>query len=537
MIKSRSAIVEIEASDGVRLAARCYFPDGDGPWPTLFAASPYRFDNDDIPETFTFLWRETGPIDWYVQKGYAYVHLDVRGSGRSGGDYGFFDTRERRDLYDAIEWIAAQPWSTGKVGGIGHSYYATSQWCMAAERPPHLACIAPYDGHCDIYRGWTYHGGIPSSFLTEWWCGNVRPINLHPLTPDAPARDMPLDLPRMLSLHPIQDDFWAERSFAEALDGCEIPLFSIGVWSKLDLHLTGNIEAYRRFAGPKKLMITGAPHMSAAQGDFESPEFHEKYLLPFYDCYLKAIESDFDARSPVTFHLRSAGQDILAEQWPPSATSLVLNLSPVTSGEVRSLNDGSLAALPPVTDTGTSYSYPDRLWSLGNVEFTATGIDPQSRNLTFTTDPLEEELDLAGAGELTIFLSSTRNDADVIVKLAEQYPAGSPAAPPRSVIVTKGWLRASHRKVVDRKYGLRHAHGDPQPIVPGCVYELAVGLVPMAYRFSKGSRIRLDVSCADSPVTDTVFAHGYTPNKVGRDTIHHGPAFPSRLELPILIRR
>ena len=85
MLKSHSEIISFVASDGVELAARLYRPAGEGPWPTLFAASPYRFDNDDIPETCTFLWRETGPIDWYVEQGYAYLHLDVRGSGRSGG--------------------------------------------------------------------------------------------------------------------------------------------------------------------------------------------------------------------------------------------------------------------------------------------------------------------------------------------------------------------------------------------------------------------------------------------------------------------
>ncbi|MBC2662786.1 CocE/NonD family hydrolase [Novosphingobium flavum] len=535
MIRCRSDIVEIVMSDGVTLAARLYRPEGDGPWPTLFAASAYRFDNDDIPETFTFLWRETGPIDWYIEQGYSYLHVDVRGSGRSGGDYGFFDARERRDLYEVIEWIAEQSWSTGKVGGIGHSYYAASQWCMASERPPHLACIAPYDGHCDIYRGWAYNGGIASKFLTEWWCGNVRPININPLTPGAPPRDMVRDLPHEISVHPIFDDFWRDRSFAAALDGCTIPLFSIGVWSKLDLHLTGNIEGYQRFAGPKKLMITGAPHMSAAQGDFESPEFHEKYLLPFYDHYLKGEDTGFDGRPPVTLHMRNAGIDIEAEQWPPSSGDLALHLSSEASGGAGSLNDGSLVPDAPAAEGKTSYSYPDRLWSLGNVQFTATGIDPISRNLTFSTAPLEDDLWMAGCAELTLFLSSSRRDADVILKLVEQIP-GRDGAPPRSVVVTKGWLRASHRSILDRDYGLRHRYDDPQPIEPGQVYELNIGLVPMAYKFTAGSRIRLDMSCTDSPVTDAIFSHVYTPDMVGEDTIHHGPAHLSRLTIPLLDR-
>ena len=533
MIRSRSDIVEIQASDGVRLAARLYRPKGDGPWPTLFAASPYRFDNDDIPETCAFLWRETGPIDWYVDQGYAYLHLDVRGSGRSGGEYGFYDARERRDLHEVIEWVAVQPWSTGKVGGIGHSYYATSQWCMASERPPHLACIAPYDGHCDLYRGWAYHGGIPCNFMYEWWCGNVCPINLHPLAPDAPVRDIAWNFPRDIALHPAADAFWRERDFTGALDGCEIPLFSIGVWSKLDLHLGGNIEGFNRFTGPKRLLISGQPHMSAAQAEFESVEFHQTHLLPFYDRFLKGKETDFERGPRVAFALRGTNRTIEAAAWPPEGRVIDLALSAAHSGAVGSLNDGSLVGGQADSAPTTSYSYPDREWSLGNVRFGPAGPDPVSRNLTFTSEALPAELDLVGAPELTLFLSSTRDDADVIVKLVEQFPAKD-GAPPRNVVVTKGWLRASHREVLDRDHGVRHVHDRPEPIKPGTVYGLEIGLVPMAYRFSAGSRIRLDLSCADSPITDSVFAHSYTPDKVGTDTIHHSGERPSRLRLPVL---
>ena len=533
MIVSRSEIVEFQASDGVRLAGRLYRPAGEEPRPVLFAASPYRFDNDDIPETCTYLWRETGPIDWYVEQGYAYFHMDVRGSGRSGGDYGFFDRRERRDLYEAIEWIAEQPWCNGKVGGIGHSYYAQSQWAMASERPPHLACIAPYDGLCDLYRGWAYQGGVPSHFTTEWWCGNVRPINLHPLTPQAPARDMPRDLVRDVSFHPLHDEFWEERSFHEALEGCTIPLFSIGVWTKLDLHLRGNIEGFQRFAGPKRLMLSAAPHMSAAQAEFESVAFHERYLLPFYDRYLKGAEPPTTDEPAVVMSVRASDRVVTAGSWPLPPKDMTLFLSANKSDAVRSLNGGSLVR-DFSSDIGeTSLTYPDRDWSLGNVELTPTGPNPTSRNLTFTTEALDDDVWLCGEPVLTVFVSSTRDDTDVIVKLVEQFPAGA-GGPPRSLTVSKGWLRASHRELLPSEYGVRHRHDTASPIEPGRVYELTIALVASAYRFSKGSRIRLDVSCADSPVTDTVFWHYFTPDKVGTDTIYHDEDHRSRIVFPLL---
>ena len=112
-------IVTIDARDGTPIGARIYRPDGTGPFPALLGAAPYRFDNNSLPASAQFLWRETGPIAWYVEQGYAYLHMDVRGSGRSGGQFEFLGRREQQDLYDMIEWIGRQPWCNGKVGGIG----------------------------------------------------------------------------------------------------------------------------------------------------------------------------------------------------------------------------------------------------------------------------------------------------------------------------------------------------------------------------------------------------------------------------------
>jgi len=110
-------LVAIPMRDGVTLHAAVFLPKELGRYPTLFAASPYRFDNDYAPAYPMYLWRETGPIGWYVDHGYAFVHMDVRGTGRSEGEYRFLDAVEQRDLHDAIEWIAMQPWSNGNVGG------------------------------------------------------------------------------------------------------------------------------------------------------------------------------------------------------------------------------------------------------------------------------------------------------------------------------------------------------------------------------------------------------------------------------------
>lgn len=124
--------------DGTRIALRIYRPDAPGAYPALFAASPYMYATDDLPHSTLFLTREVGPVPWYVQThGYAYVHADVRGSGKSEGVYNFLDKAEQQDTYEIIEWIARQDWCDGNVGGIGQSYYAWSQWSWASStRPP-----------------------------------------------------------------------------------------------------------------------------------------------------------------------------------------------------------------------------------------------------------------------------------------------------------------------------------------------------------------------------------------------------------------
>ena len=109
-------IENVRVRDGATIAVAIYLPTNAGRHPTLFAASPYRFDNNLLPPTPQFLWRETGPIKWYLDHGYAFVHMDVRGTGRSDGEYRFLDSKEQTDFFDVIEWIAQQPWSDGKIG-------------------------------------------------------------------------------------------------------------------------------------------------------------------------------------------------------------------------------------------------------------------------------------------------------------------------------------------------------------------------------------------------------------------------------------
>ncbi|MGE4165559.1 MAG: CocE/NonD family hydrolase [Xanthobacteraceae bacterium] len=536
-------IVKIKVHDGISVAAAIYRPQGEGRHPTLLAASPYRFDNNFAPAVPVFLWRETGPIDYYLRHGYAFVHMDVRGTGRSGGDYRYMCPSEQRDLYDVIQWIAQQPWSNGRVGGIGQSYYARMQWFMGIQNPPGLACIAPYDGNIDTYRSSAYTGGIPGAFPSIWYSSTVRTVNRYPA--GGPSRIVEWDYPRAVQEHSTYDAFWKERAAAERIDEIKVPVFSIGVWSKVDLHLNGNIVGFQRARSDKKMLVFGSSSLFAAVADFSSEAFHENYLRPFYDCYLKGERTSYLEQPPVRYYMNGAGDFRTASEWPPQSIQLrTFYLSNGPSGSVSSLNDGLLQSNSP-GEGSVAFDYPNPRWRAGVVGFDESGKpDPVRNVLTFVSEPIEADFEIAGPIQLTLFASSTNRDTDFVVKLSEQSAQSADerkqGVQPKAQVITKGWLRASHR-AIDVERSLPNApwyHNDkPEPLEPSRTYKFEIAVMPTAHRFKKGNRIRLELANGDSQLTEFVFYHDYAPFKVGTDTIYFGPDCSSQLVLPILPER
>ena len=536
--------ITVTMRDGVRISLCVYRPDAAGQFPTLFAASPYQYEMDEVPAYPLFLWRETGPVEWYVgQQGYVYVHADVRGSGQSEGEFEFMGPNEQQDYLELIAWIIKQDWSNGRVGGIGQSYYAMAQWLMATYNPPGLACIVPYDGLVDQYRGSNYHGGIFCSYRSVWYT-SLRADNQHRPAGKKGRPPMRFDLVGAITEHTLDDEFWRERSPYWRLDKIKCPVLSVGHWGKMGLHLRGNILGYEQVKAPKKLVVTGARNTFEAHKMFDQVDFHEKELLPFYDLHLKGKNNGFMDGAPVKIFVRGANEWRAEEEWPPRrATYTPYYLRKGPSGSVTSLNDGGLSAEPPpANEASTSYTYPDWQWVNGVAIIGPDGrVDPVRRVLTFTSAPLQADLEVTGPIVLKLHASSTAIDTQFIVKLSDQHPQDEASRgkgeQPGFTPVSKGWLKASHReKDLARSTPQRpfYSHRNPQPLTPGKHYEFDIEVLPVSYVFRKGHRIRLELANGDSPATDGVFSHPYHPTLMGTDTIHHDGTHASCIMLPVI---
>lgn len=511
-----------------RLAVRIYRPDAPGRYPTLFAASPYRYDNDGAPATALFPWQETGPIAWYVERGYAYVRVDVLGTGCSEGEFGLLDQREAEANYDVIEWIAQQSWSNGKVGGFGQSYYCMSQWRTAVLRPPHLTCLGAYDGLVDPYFYFCYSGGIEGFYLPFWYSVALLPANKWPAN-RARSRRVSAKFLEEAFEHPTYDDFWRERSAREQLDQIDIPVFSIGAWAKHELHCGGNIEGFQRSRGPAKLHITGTPTVASAHADFAREDFHEKLLLPFYERHLKGITTSHDQRSTVAVAVLNSSREFQSHAWPPNdATRQVLHLG---AGSMPGQTSAGTLNAEPASAAELTHQFPDPGWSVafGSSVRKATGFDHGGTSLTFTSAPLESDFYLVGRSKLVVHCLVEGEDLDLLVKLCAVRAEDPP------VVVTRGWLRASFRRRRDPDaFFSRSDFRDPEPLLPGETYELEVPMEEMAYRFPAGTRLALEICTHDTPLRDRQFAHIFRADKQGRFTLKLGPATPSRLVMESL---
>ncbi len=187
--------VPITMDDGLVLRADVFRPVKDGKYPVILSYGPYAKSlafQDGYPSAWQRMaekhpdvtagssnlyqsWEVVDPEKW-VPHDYACVRVDSRGAGCSPGFIDHFSPRETKDFYDCIEWAGVQPWSSGKVGLNGISYYGINQWHVASLQPPHLAAMCVWEGAADWYRDMTHHGGMLSTFWENWYDMQVKTV-------------------------------------------------------------------------------------------------------------------------------------------------------------------------------------------------------------------------------------------------------------------------------------------------------------------------------------------------------------------------
>lgn len=516
--------VAVPVRDGTELRCNVYRPVGDGEYPVLLTLGPYGKDRplaERAPHLFTeigggtFLNWETPDPEHWVPRGYVVVRVDGRGTGSSPGSLAPCEPGVADDFHDAVEWAGTQSWSTGKVGLLGISYYAISQWAVAARRPPHLTAMMPWEGAADMYRDFQRHGGILSSQFMRWWWDNTVLNVQHGAGVAAPEelaarRTDPL---AEAASRPLDGDHY--RAWLPDLADIEVPFVSVGNWGNIGLHLRGNIEAYLGASSPHKwLRIVTGDHILP----FYSPEallMQEK----FFGHWLKGEDTGWLDEPPVRLAIRH-GEDIRWREgaaWPlPETQWTELEL------DARDLSLGTA----PQGEAETSYAAPDR------------GVE-------FTTAPFPADTEITGPVALRVWVSSSTSDLDLFVRLREIAPDGtetwgiSPGG--TEMPLALGWLRASHRQLDEKRslpYRPYHTHTAEQPLSPGEIVPADVEIWPTSITVRAGHRLVLGIAGADFP-SGARFGHNDPADRpaerfTGTATIHTGGAHRSFLLLPVI---
>lgn len=533
--------------DGVTLLADVHRPDAHGRFPALLAASPYPRQMQDFGAPAGFI--EAGVTDFWVPRGYAHVIANLRGTCGSGGTFGFLDAQERRDMYDLVEWVAAQPWCDGNVGMIGISYFAMSQLEAAVERPPHLKAIFPVAVTADLYEAASHHGLFSSSFVTPF----LAMTGLTAERSDKLWRSLPVSLVRrvlhtprlhkkfatmngesavtmlrqLIKLphnphpwdelwldaavnHPTHDEWWDERNLLPLLKEIDIPVYLGCDWENVPLHLPSTFAAWKGLSDNACVRM-GMLDKFGLTWPWES--MHSE-ALAWYDHWLKGRDTGIVEGPPVRYFLPEAGEWRTAESWPPPEA---------THREFALRADGTLGE-----DEGEPGSRDYLVLGSGLGRAKPSAIDPPAL-LAWTSAPLTEDVDMVGDIELRLVASATAMDTAWMVTLQDVAPDGEVTD------VTAGWLRASLREVdeaASRPGAPVLPCRNPQAVPIGQDVDYRIPLVPNARRFQSGHRIRLVLTSDDQDPSIPAIM-GFRHASVGtssRNTVRSS----SRLLVPVL---
>ncbi len=568
----------LELPDGTTLSINVLFPDRaeDGPFPTVVEYSGYDPSN---PDSGLF-----GRV--FNALGYAYVGVNLRGTGCSGGSFALFDEQQAVDGYDVIETIAAQPWVLhNHVGMVGISYSGITQLFVAATRPPSLAAITPLSVFDDAYRSTLYPGGmLNTGFAVDWAADRARQAQPFGQTwtkqradagdsvceANQSARSGNEDALSLITEHPYYEPAIADRMNPSlVVDRIEVPVFLAGAWQDeqtggaFPALLTRFSPATKVYATLSNGLHTEALGLGALERYYEFLDLYVAKRTPRLGLLGTVIPTVvywtlFDSPGLVLPPPRFEGLDhaealtrfeaeprvrVLFEE---GAAQGVRRAAPVPRF-VRSFARWPVPGLTPTTlrlspgAGGVSYTYnpdaaPDTYYegsttAIWRADVTWTWPQPPDDHVVaFESTPYASDTVMIGPASADLWITSTAPNTDIEVTVTEVRPDGS------EVFVQSGRVRASQRAIHRTTSTPLHPvytqlERDAEMLEPGTPTLVRVAVLPFAHVFRKGSRLRVIVG---SPGGNHAYWSFENLPAGGTVTVLTGDEYPSTVVLPVV---
>jgi putative CocE/NonD family hydrolase len=549
--------VMVPMRDGTKLATDIYLPARGGvaipgPFPVVFSRTPYG--------KITRMG-ENNP-KFYVPFGYAVVRQDTRGRGNSEGIWHWMSD-DRDDGYDAVEWIAKQSWSNGKIGMMGGSYVGATQHLAAMARPPHLTTITPADPSINHGLGATIYGGAFQLRVWDWIFDNAATGSRQARDPAMRAileqqskdrRHYLLNLPLRRGTTPLRiateyekllidmlehrrnDEFWRFSNIIEyAHEHKDLPIFMIGGW--YDVFSGGTTETYRALKRHLKapIYLIMGPWIHQMQGrlhgqvDFGPDAIVDLSAIrrQWFDRWLRDNRSGFDTsvpfRTPVRMfvmgtgdgHKTKSGHLYHGGYWRDEPDYPLPQAKP-TKYYLRA--GGVLGAGEPVERTAsTTFEFDPKnpVPTIGGAICCAPQLMPHGAwnqwggEHTWTW-PMP--IPLSARNDVIVYQTPPlEHDTEIVGPIEVKLWASSTAVDtdftaklidvyPSSPDFPAGFDLIMGDGIIRARY--RDSDKEEKMMKPGQVYPFTIKLNPCANVFKKGHRIRVDISSSNFPRFD-----------------------------------
>jgi len=556
--------IRVVMDDGVEITIFLVRPtQADGspvssPLPTIVTFTPYNKNvGDKIP-------LGGGINQYFVRRGYNHALVDVRGTGRSGGGWDPFSEREQKDYQQVLDWVVAQPWSNGVIGMWGISATATTALLAASHGHPAIKAVFPIVPHGDIYRDVVFVGGQASAaFLPAWMSAVTVLATLNPSFYKEPDQYLTAVVEHMLGLSSFlvprtvgvlagqpdsayDNDYWAAKAPLEVSQGLRVPTFVVGGLNDIFQRSEPlNYEGLKNHT-TTKLLIGPWHHLQAATGEglpVEGVPPLDHIALMWFDRYLKNINNGAEKLPNVTQWVWGHEHFVSSVDWPhPQARAQRFFTQPAGGlSRVAPSADAAPATVvqQPANGICSESTLQISLGLTGYIPLSCWHEDNTAQRLeaTFDTAVLTEDLYINGPIQADIWMSTTAQNAGLVVRVSDLGPDGKAKA------LTSGIQTASLRAVTASKS--RYLDGEMiQPWHPftaetvegvgsGNLVKVPVEIFPTSALIKKGHQLRISVGASNLPF-GLMPATDLSQSAAGVLSIYSDAAHPSSIVLPVV---